>query len=174
MAWRKRAESADLQKDALAGVLAKFVEAYGHIQGHAPNCVCGPCEVWEEARVILANAPICGCTVGSHFPDCKFARTSPTDRPCCVEAYARGHAIGLAHRVAEKPKIERERCHVVMASDFVCGEYLPCKSHPVIDKQLSTSRTERPHCPRCHRPSLFPLGPDGLCVHCDPIPKKES
>jgi hypothetical protein len=44
----------------------------------------------------------------------------------------------------EKPKGERARCHETMASDFVCGEYLPCKVHPV------EKRVDR--CPKCGIP----------------------
>ena len=38
-------------------------------------------------------------------------------------------------------------------------------------KALGEDVTERPRCPKCQRPSLFPFGPEGLCVHCDSTPE---
>lgn len=34
--------------------------------------------------------------------------------------------------IAKKPVGERQRCQETMASDFVCGEHLPCKIHHIL------------------------------------------
>jgi hypothetical protein len=62
------------------------------------------------------------------FADKQKSDTSPTERPCCVEAYARGHAVGLAHRETEKPKCEVS-LPLLDGKTTLCGNVIPCHMH---------------------------------------------
>lgn len=66
----------------------------------------------------------------------------PTERPCCVEAYARGHAVGLAHRDVDKRNCEA--CNppggmLARCDRPACG----CACH---HKRIGEGPTDRPCC----------------------------
>lgn len=52
------------------------------------------------------------------------------------------------------------------------ADTIEAKWHALNEALDVLGKSERPHgdrprCPKCYRPSLFQMGSDGLCVHCD-------
>jgi hypothetical protein len=74
----------------------------------------------------------CACdariAVDALGPNGRTLGEGPTDRPCCVEAYARGHAVGLAHRDTEKRVHARGTCGAPIEGGQ-CAFYPPCPDH---------------------------------------------
>ena len=76
MQARAERDAALLKVDALK----KFVEAYGHIEGHSENCVCAPCEAWDEAKCLLEHGPNCA-DKRKCVSDCRIQKDGH-DGPC--------------------------------------------------------------------------------------------
>lgn len=89
--------------------------------------------------------------------------TKDADR---IKAYAQ---VILNRKPEVKPKGERKRCSAVVASDFVCGEYLPCKDHPTADlkrKEMPPIDGPQPigRCKQCGFPIYTEVGYCGGCI----------
>lgn len=85
----KRADSAELQIERLRRAVNSHCSCGG--KGPLDPGVCDFCSMWHYVTQGEGALTRLG--------------TSPTERPCCVEAYARGHAVGrenCVHNVAKK------------------------------------------------------------------------
>lgn len=97
-----------LQVQELRNIVAKYAT---HFDDCTLPCSCGLTEADDRSKATLkpiGEKKTCGTWVGGLGPcvayvPCaahpvteKRVGSSPTERPCCVEAYARGHAVGKA------------------------------------------------------------------------------
>ena len=131
--WMKGEDVVDCKSQIKAAGERGRVALRGTVSRDTEKRPCPKCGFWncEES-----------CLAPGRAAEAKGAEnrvgTSPTERPCCVEAYARGYAVGRNHEAAGVPPSSQDepdaKCFTLPNGECV-GE--GCKLHPQMNQECT-------------------------------------